>query len=84
MPCWAAPGRRSCRLVAGADVDHPAVARALGQARGRSTSTWRVLRSSGLVTSWRSGRSVLYRQTALGTSVIAVNPIVAQTGNLGS
>ena len=29
-----------------------------------------VLRDSGLVTSWRSGRSVLYRQTALATSVI--------------
>ena len=52
--------------------------------RVRSTSTWLVLRSSGLVVSWRSGRSVLYRHTALATSLIAVNPIVAQTGNLGS
>jgi DNA-binding transcriptional ArsR family regulator len=29
-----------------------------------------VLRRSGLVTSWRSGRSVLYRQTALASSIV--------------
>lgn len=60
------------------------VARALGQSPGSVNQHLAVLRSSGLVTSWRSGRSVLYRQTALGTSVIAVNPVAAQTGNLGS
>jgi DNA-binding transcriptional ArsR family regulator len=59
------------------------VARALGQSPGSVNQHLAVLRSSGLVTSWRSGRSVLYRQTALGTSVIAVNPLT-QTGSLGS
>lgn len=32
-----------------------------------------VLRRNGLVTSWRNGRSVLYRRTALATSVVAAS-----------
>ena len=38
-------------------------------ARGQRAS--RRLRRSGLVTSWRAGRRVLYQRTALATSVIA-------------
>jgi hypothetical protein len=32
-----------------------------------------VLRRSGLVTSWRAGRRVLYQRTALATSVVAAS-----------
>ena len=49
------------------------VARSVGQSAGSVNQHLAVLRESGMVTSWRSGRSVLYRQTALGGSLVAVN-----------
>ena len=49
------------------------IARSLGQSPGSVNQHLAVLRESGMVTSWRSGRSVLYRQTALGGSLVAVN-----------
>lgn len=48
------------------------IARRLGQSPGSVNQHLAVLRDAGMVTSWRSGRSVLYRQTALGASVLAV------------
>ena len=45
------------------------IARNLGQSAGSVNQHLAVLRESGMVTSWRSGRSVLYRQTALGGSL---------------
>lgn len=38
-----------------------------------------VLRRSGMVTSWRDGRRVLYQRSALATSIVAVNEDVAAT-----
>ena len=49
------------------------IARSVGQSAGSVNQHLTVLRESGMVTSWRSGRSVLYRQTALGGSLVAVN-----------
>ena len=49
------------------------IARSVGQSAGSVNQHLAVLRDSGMVTSWRSGRSVLYRQTALGGSLVAVN-----------
>jgi DNA-binding transcriptional ArsR family regulator len=43
---------------------------ALGQSPSSVSQHLSVLRRSGLVTSWRSGRSVLYRRTDLATSII--------------
>lgn len=47
------------------------IARQLDQTPGSVSQHLMVLRSAGLVHSWRSGRSVLYRQTALAASMIA-------------
>ena len=55
------------------------IARNLGQSAGSVNQHLAVLRESGMVTSWRSGRSVLYRQTALGGSLVAVNRAGEQT-----
>ena len=45
----------------------------LGQSPASVSQHLAVLRRSGLVTSWRAGRSVLYRRTALADSVVAAN-----------
>jgi DNA-binding transcriptional ArsR family regulator len=47
------------------------IAKQLDQTPGSVSQHLMVLRSAGLVRSWRSGRSVLYRQTALAASMIA-------------
>ncbi len=47
------------------------IARQIDQTPGSVSQHLMVLRSAGLVRSWRSGRSVLYRQTALAASMIA-------------
>jgi DNA-binding transcriptional ArsR family regulator len=49
------------------------IARSVGQSPGSVSQHLAVLRESGMVTSRRAGRSVLYRQTALGQSLVAVN-----------
>ncbi len=46
------------------------LALALGQSASSVSQHLSVLRRAGLVTSWRSGRSVLYRRTDLATSVV--------------
>jgi DNA-binding transcriptional ArsR family regulator len=43
----------------------------LGQSPASVSQHLAVLRRSGLVTSWRAGRSVLYRRTALADSIVA-------------
>ena len=49
------------------------LARELGQSPGTVSQHLSVLKRNGLLDSWRSGRSVLYRRTALATSVIAAS-----------
>lgn len=48
------------------------LARHLGQSPGSVSQHLAILRDSGLVTSWRSGRSVLYKQSPLGESLAAI------------
>ena len=52
------------------------IARELGQSAGSVSQHLSVLRGSGLVVSRRSGRSVLYSQTSLAQSMIAVQEVV--------
>ncbi|MGY2877115.1 DNA-binding transcriptional ArsR family regulator [Marmoricola sp. URHA0025 HA25] len=47
------------------------LARELGQSPGTVNQHLTVLKRNGLLSSWRSGRSVLYRRTALASSIIA-------------
>lgn len=47
------------------------LARQLRQSPGTVSEHLGVLRENGLLSSWRSGRSVLYRRTALASSVLA-------------
>ena len=48
------------------------LAQQLGQSPGSVNQHLSILKDSGLVTSWRSGRSVLYRQSPLGESLSAI------------
>jgi DNA-binding transcriptional ArsR family regulator len=57
------------------------IARELGQSAGSVSQHLSVLRGSGLVVSRRSGRSVLYSQTSLAQSMIAVQE-VARPGSV--
>ena len=52
------------------------IARELGQSAGSVSQHLSVLRGSGLVVSRRSGRSVLYSQTSLAQSMVAVQEVV--------
>ncbi len=55
----------------------------LGQSPPAVSQHLAVLRRSGLATSWRAGRRVLYRRTALADSIIAANAASAATaGNV--
>jgi DNA-binding transcriptional ArsR family regulator len=49
------------------------LARELGQSPGTVNQHLTVLKRNGLLSSWRSGRSVLYRRTALASSIIAAS-----------
>ncbi len=49
------------------------LARELGQSMPAVSAHLGVLRRSGLVTSWRAGRRVLYQRTPLATSVVAAS-----------
>ena len=49
------------------------LARELGQSPGTVNEHLSVLKRNGLLDSWRSGRSVLYRRTALASSIIAAS-----------
>lgn len=56
------------------------LARELGQSPPAVSAHLSVLRRSGLVTSWRSGRRVLYQRTPLATSIIAASAATDQGG----
>jgi len=49
------------------------LARELGQSPGTVNQHLSILKRNGLLESWRSGRSVLYRRTALASSIIAAS-----------
>ena len=49
------------------------LSRKLGQSAGSVSQHLSILRASGMVVSWRSGRNVLYRRTPLAASLVAVN-----------
>jgi DNA-binding transcriptional ArsR family regulator len=49
----------------------------LGQSPPAVSQHLSVLRRSGLVASWRSGRSVMYRRTALATSIIEASDLAS-------
>lgn len=68
-------GRSRAAILLALAVPHSTteLAVALGQSPPSVSQHLSVLRRSGLVTSWRSGRSVLYRQTPLAASVIAAH-----------
>jgi DNA-binding transcriptional ArsR family regulator len=65
-------GRSRAAILVTLTVPHSTTALALklGQSAPAVSQHLTVLRRAGLVVSWRSGRSVLYRRTALGTSVV--------------
>lgn len=58
------------------------LARELNQSPGTVSEHLSVLRRSGLLTSWRSGRSVLYRRTPLASSIVAVNQSAARSRSI--
>jgi DNA-binding transcriptional ArsR family regulator len=68
-------GRSRAAILACLDVPMSTtqLAKRLAQSPGSVSTHLGVLRDSGLVTSRRSGRSVMYQQTALGTSVVSIN-----------
>jgi DNA-binding transcriptional ArsR family regulator len=53
------------------------VARELGQSPPAVSAHLKILRRCGLVTSWRSGRRVLYQRTPLASSVVAASSAAA-------
>jgi DNA-binding transcriptional ArsR family regulator len=65
-------GRSRATILLSLAVAHSTTGLAvkLGQSPPAVSQHLTVLRRSGLVVSWRSGRSVLYRRTTLGTSVV--------------
>lgn len=61
------------RLVIPMSTTH--LAAELGQSPGTVSEHLAILRRSGLVTSWRSGRNVMYRITPLASSVVEVSSL---------
>ncbi len=80
-------GRGRARILSSLSVPMSTtqLARALGQSPGAVSMHLSVLREAGMVESRRAGRSVMYRQTPLGLSVVAVStsPDAARGGRLG-
>jgi len=72
-------GRSRATILLSLAVPHSTTGLAvkLGQSPPAVSQHLTVLRRSGLVVSWRSGRSVLYRRTALGTSVVEASGAAA-------
>ena len=66
-------GRSRARLLVelGTPAGTSQLARSLGMAPGAVGDHLAVLRTTGLLVSARSGRSVLYRRTALGDALVA-------------
>ncbi|MFI5694803.1 DUF5937 family protein [Kribbella sp. NPDC051586] len=60
------------------------LARALGQSPGLVSNHLSVLRRSGMVTSWRSGREVLYLRSQLGTDLLGASEADDRASATGS
>lgn len=75
-------GRRRAAVLGGLALARCTtdLARALGQSPSAVSVHLAVLRRAGLVTSWRSGRRVLYQRTALGSSIVAASQPDAAEG----
>jgi len=58
------------------------LARELEQSPATISQHLSILRRNGLLTSWRSGRSVLYRRTPLASSFVAMSESESGTGEL--
>lgn len=67
-------GRSRAQILCALDVPASTtdLARTMDQSPAATSRHLKVLRCSGLAESWRSGRRVLYRHTALGASLVAV------------
>jgi len=80
-PLGALLGRSRSAILVRLDLPHSTtqLARLLGQSPPSISQHLSVLRRAALVTSWRSGRSVLYQRTPLATSLLqaAVEPSAA-------
>jgi DNA-binding transcriptional ArsR family regulator len=72
-------GRSRAAILVALAVPHSTteLARKLGQSPPAVSQHLTVLRRSGLVASWRTGRSVLYRRTALAASLVQASGPVA-------
>ena len=72
-PLGALIGRNRAAILATLAVPHSTtrLAARLGQSKPAVSQHLAVLKRSGMVRSWRSGRSVLYQRTELATSVVA-------------
>jgi len=69
-------GRTRARILRNVDLPMTTtqLARALDQSPGTVSAHLSVLRTNGLLTARRSGRSVLYGRTELGSSIVAATP----------
>jgi DNA-binding transcriptional ArsR family regulator len=62
--------RSAILLLLAVPMSTTQVARTLDQSPAAVNRHLSILRNNGLVTSWRSGRNILYRRTALASSVL--------------
>jgi DNA-binding transcriptional ArsR family regulator len=75
-------GRSRAAILTCLELPHSTteLALKLGQSPPSISQHLSVLRRSGLVTSWRSGRSVLYRRTTLAGSIVEASGSSAAAG----
>ncbi|HEX6578666.1 MAG TPA: DUF5937 family protein [Jiangellaceae bacterium] len=75
-------GRSRAAILTCLELPHSTteLALKLGQSPPSISQHLSVLRRSGLVTSWRSGRSVLYRRTVLAASIVEASGSSAAAG----
>lgn len=75
-------GRSRAEILLGLEAPRSTteVARQLGLSAATVSAHLSVLRRSGLVTSWRSGRRVLYQRTALASMLVASGADEADSG----
>jgi DNA-binding transcriptional ArsR family regulator len=80
-PLGALIGRTRARILRCVDLPMTTthLARALDQSPGSVSAHLSVLRANGLLSARRSGRSVLYGRTELGSSIVAVSPTPEKT-----
>jgi DNA-binding transcriptional ArsR family regulator len=78
--CGPDPGRAMLGGVTMTSESTTELSLKLGQSPSSVSQHLSVLRRSGLVTSWRSGRRVLYRRTDLATSIVEANSVAPAAG----